>query len=98
MGVGMIVLEALAVVLQGVERAGGDDAVLPHGAAEEFAMAAGLFNRVFGAGEGGADRSAEAFAEADANGVEVFAPFGFGNAGSGDGVPEARAVEVSLQT
>src|SRR5439155_14283131 len=60
-------------------------------------MATGFLDRVLGAGEGGADGSAEAFAEADADGVEVLGPFGFGDAGGGGGVPEASAVEMTPQ-
>lgn len=97
LGVGVVVLEAVTVVLQSVESAGGDDAVLPHGTAEELAVAAGFFDHVLRASQGGADRGTEAFAEADANRVEVFAPFGFRNASGGGRVPEASAVEVGLQ-
>ena len=94
--VGMVVFEALAVVLKSIEGAGGDDAVLPHGAAKKFSMAAGFLDGVFGAGEGGADRCAQALAEADADGIEVLTPFGFGNACCGNSIPEASAVEVCL--
>ena len=41
-GVGVIFGQAVDVVLERVERAGGDDAGLAHAAAECFAMAAGL--------------------------------------------------------
>lgn len=97
LGVGVVVFEALAVVLQSIERTGGNDTILSHGAAEQFAMAFGFLDRILGAGEGGADGCTEAFAEADTDGVEVLTPFGFGHAGRGDGIPEASAVEMGLQ-
>ena len=42
LGVGVVFGQALDVMLQGVERRGGDDAGLPHAAAEQFAMPPGL--------------------------------------------------------
>src|SRR4051794_1383174 len=60
-------------------------------------MAAGFLDCVFGAGESGADGRAEAFAEADADRVEMFGPFTFGDAGGGGRVPEASAVEMRAQ-
>ena len=96
-GVGVVFGQAVDVVLERVERAGGDDAGLPHAAAERFAMAAGLADQIGRAAEGGADRRTEAFGEADADGVEVAGPIGGRNAGGDDGVEQAGAVEVAGQ-
>ena len=43
-GIGVIFGEAVDVVIQGVERAGGDDAGLAHAAAEEFASRLALLD------------------------------------------------------
>ena len=45
-GVGVVFGQAVDVVLERVERAGGDDAGLAPAAAECFAMAAGLANQI----------------------------------------------------
>ncbi len=84
-------------MVEGVECGGGEDAGLAHAAAEHFAEAAGALDDVAWAAEGGADGSAEAFGEADADGVEGGGVFVFGDAGGGGGVPEASAVEVEFQ-
>ena len=66
--------KSLAMVLECVQGAGGDDANLPHSAAEQFAMSAGFSNHLSGARQGGSDRCAESFTEADADRVEVVSP------------------------
>ncbi len=92
---GVIFGQAVDVVLERVERAGGDDAGLAHAAAERFAMSPGLADQVSGAAQGRADRCAQAFREADAHGVEVAGPIGGRNARGDDGVEQPRAVEVA---
>ena len=96
-GIGVIVGESCAVMFEGVECGGGEDAGLAHAAAEHFAEAAGALDDVARAAEGGADGCAEAFGEADADGVEGGGVFEFGDAGGGCGVPETSAVEVEFE-
>ena len=96
-GIGVIVGESCAVMFEGVECGGGEDAGLAHAAAEHFAEAAGALDDVARAAEGGADGCAEAFGEADADGVEWGGVFEFGDAGGGRGVPEPSAVEVEFE-
>ncbi|MFM1941617.1 MAG: hypothetical protein RI897_599 [Verrucomicrobiota bacterium] len=79
LGVEVIFSEAVAVVFEGVEGGGGEDAALAHGAAEHFAEAAGAVDEVGGTAEGGTDRGAETFREADAYRVEVLGVGGFGD-------------------
>ena len=62
------------VMLQRVERAGGDDAGLAHAAAEGFAVATGIANQIRRAAERRADRGTETLREADAHRVEVLGP------------------------
>ena len=63
LGVGVIFGQAVDVVLERVERAGGDDAGLPHAAAERFAMPARACDQLRRAAQRRADRRAEALAE-----------------------------------
>src|SRR3954453_6815114 len=70
-GAGVVDGEPCAVVLDGVERPGRDDAGLAHGAAEDAAEAAGAGEKIHRAGECRADRGAESLREADAHRVEL---------------------------
>src|SRR5262249_55670488 len=94
LGVLVIVGQALDVVVERVGTNRGDDAGLPHAAAEELACPASLRDDGFRPGQGRADRGAEALAEADRDRVEVPGPVPGGDAGGNDGVPQAGAVEV----
>ena len=59
-GVGMVVGQAVDVMLQRVKRRGGDDAGLAHAAAEHFAMPPGLLASVARPGQCRADRRPQA--------------------------------------
>ena len=79
-GVGVVVGQALDVVLQGVEGRGREDAGLPHAAAEELAVPHAPRDQVARAGQRRADRRAQPLAEADADRVEVPAQSAGGDA------------------
>jgi hypothetical protein len=96
-GVGMVVGEALDVVVEREECAGGDDAGLAPSSAERFAMAAGLADEIGRTAKRGADRRSEAFREADADCIEVAGPIGGRNARGNDGVEEAGAIQVASE-
>ena len=70
-GVGMVVDQPGAVILQGVEGAGGDNTGLSHSSAEHFSESTGTLNEIIRTGQGRADGCAETFGEADADGVKV---------------------------
>ena len=97
LGVGVVLGEALDVVLEAEAGAGGDDARLAHRAAEHLLVAAGFGDQVGGACEAGADRGAEALGEVDPGGFEAPREGGGGLAGGDGGVEEAGAVEVGAQ-
>ena len=58
---GVVVDQAVDVVIERVERAGGDDAGLAHAAAERFAMSPRLADQIHWSAEGGPDGRAQAF-------------------------------------
>ena len=96
--VGVVLGQALDVVLERVEGAGGDDAGLPHAAAERLCDGGGRGRSASSrADERRADRGAEALAEADADRVEVLGPLGGRNAAGDDGVEQPGAVEMPGQ-
>ena len=90
----MIFHQAAAIVLQRVERTSGNDADLPHAAAEELAVPAGFLHRLLGSRQRGTNGSAESLAEADAHGVEVLAPGGRLDASRCDSVEQPGPVEM----
>ena len=97
-GVGMIVGQPIDVVIQGVERGGGQHADLPHSPAQNLAMAERLGNQIAWTGQGRTDRRPEPLAETNADGVEVLGPPRGGDAGGNHRVPEACAVKMRSQT
>ena len=97
-GVGVVVREAVDVVVEGVEAGGGDDAGLAHGAAELMLHTPGLGDEVAGSGQDSADGGAEAFAEVDPDRVELGGELERRDAGGDDGVHEAGAVHVHRES
>ena len=96
-----LVAEAGDVVLERIEAGGGEEAGLPHAAAEHFTDAQGAADEVAGAEEDGASGGAESFAETDGNAVEIFrqaalsgGEVGGTGGGSDGGIEKAGAVEV----
>ena len=96
-GVGVVFGQPIDVVLQRVQGCGGQDAGLPHAAAEQLAVPPGLLHQVLGPGQRRADRGAQPLAEADAHGVEVLRPAVGRDAGGHDGVEQPCAVQVRPQ-
>ena len=92
--VGVVLGEAFDVMFEGVEGGRGQDAGLPHSAAQDLAVPQGLGDQVFWPAQGGAYRRAQSLAETDTHGVEVFGPTRWLDAGSHGGVKEPCAVEM----
>ena len=93
----VILGEPVYVVLEGVEGGGGDDAGLPHTAAEGLARPAGLPDGLLVAGEQGPDGRPEPLGGAHGDRVGVRAPLAGRDAGRGLRVEEPGPVEVDLQ-
>src|SRR4029077_17455621 len=81
-----------------IERRGGKNAGLPHATAKEFSMPPGGLNQVFGSTQGGADRGSQAFAEADAHGVEVPGPAASFEAAGHHRIEQPRSVQMRGQS
>jgi hypothetical protein len=97
-GVFVVFGEACAVVIEGVEGRGGEDAGLAHGAAEHLAEAEDTGDGGLVAGDGGTGGGAQALGEAAGDGVEIPGVAGGVDAGGRGGVPDAGAVEVQLES
>ena len=91
--VAVILLETSDVILKRIERAGSDDASLPHAAAQHLAMPSRRVNQLGRTTEGGSDGSAEALTEANAHRVETLAPTGSGDAAGHHGIEEPSAIQ-----
>ncbi len=92
--VGMVIGEAVDMVLQSVKRTGGDDAGLTHASAECFAVTAGSTDEVCWTTKRRADRGPQPLRKADADGVEVTGPIGGGNTRGDHSVEEAHSIKV----
>ncbi len=90
----VIEAELRQVVLEGVERCGGEDAGLAHGAAEHAPMPKRSRQELLATAQRGADRCPEALGEAHAHGVGDRSEIGEGRAARYRSVPQARAIEV----
>lgn len=97
LGVGVIVGEPFAVVIEGVEGGGGEDAALAHRATEHFAEASDAGDGPSIARNGGPGGAAQALGEAGGDGVEVLCVVAGLEARGDAGVPEAGAVEVEFE-
>jgi hypothetical protein len=94
LGVGVVLGQALDVVVECIEACGGDDTGLAHGAAQALFPDPGLLDQHCGAGEHAAHRAAEALGEVDPDGIEGPGEVGRGDARGDGGVHQARAVHV----
>jgi hypothetical protein len=93
----VILGEPRHVVVERVEAGRGEDAGLPHAAAEALAEPARLEDEVLRPGHEGAHRRAEPLREADGDERRVARVHLRRDAGRGGGVPEPRAVHVEVQ-
>ena len=91
--VGVILGEALAVMVDAVQGGGGEEAGLAHRAAEHAALPRRRDDQVARAGEERAAGRAEAFRERDRDQVERRRELGLGDAARDARVPQTRAVE-----
>ena len=89
--------EPLDVVVEGVERGGGDHAGLAHRTAEEELLPPGDLHQVGGAGEHRPERAAEPLREAQRDGVDPRADRCGGHAERDGGVHQPRAVQVHAE-
>src|SRR3990172_7979820 len=89
--------QVVSVVVDGVERGGGEPPRLSKPAAEHLLEAARSLDEARGSRERRAHGSAEAFREADAHRVEKGSVLRLRDSRRGRGVPEARAIEVKGQ-
>ena len=95
---GVVVGEALDVVLERVEAGRRDDPCLPHRAAEAVLLDPRARHQLGRAGDDGAERRAEALREAERDGVEAAPPMTAAATPERDGrVREPRAVEVDSE-
>lgn len=94
LGLGVVVGEAIDVVLQGIDAGRRDDAGLAHSAAEQVLETPGLGNELLVAGQDAADGATESLREIDPTGIEVLAVVARGDTGCDDGVEESRPVKV----
>ena len=95
--VAVIVDETLAHLLERDQRGGGDDARLPHGAAEELADSASLRDGLGAAAKHRPDRRGEALREAELHRVGRCAKVARVHSERSGRVEDARAVEVHSQ-
>src|SRR5690606_21722882 len=93
-GLHVVVADLGQVVVEGVEAGGGEDARLAQPAAEPSPQPPEGSFQVARAAEEGAGWRAQPLGEADAHRGRAGGEAGWGHAGGGGGVPEARAVEV----
>src|SRR5690606_37633690 len=96
LGVGVVLGQALDVVLQRVDARRGDDPGLAHRPAEHVLVAPRPLHRLPISGQHGADRAAEALGEVDPDSVDVLAPDLGRDTASYDGVQQAGTVQVNL--
>ena len=94
MGVVVILREAVPIVLERIERRGGDDAGLAHRAAQHLFLAPGFLDEVLRAGQRGADRRAQALGVVEPQRVGAGGVILRAGAGFDSGVAQAGAVHV----
>ena len=95
--VDVVLLEVRPLVLQRVEGSRGEDASLPHTAAQHLAPAMRVLDLSAGASQGRAHRGSQSLGETHRNGVEGGSQSAHVEARGHAGVPETRAVEVRAQ-
>src|SRR5215207_2209561 len=96
-GIGVIVAETLAIVLDTEQRPGSDHAGLAKCAAQSFARRPRRVHDVDRPGERRADRCAEPLRERHHDGIGTGSVVAHGHAGGCFDVPESRAVEMERQ-
>ena len=96
-GVGVVVGEALDVVIERDRPGRGDDPRLAHRTAEEMLVPAGLRHRAPSIRRERAQRAAEALREAERHRVELAAVVGGGNAARNRRVHQPRTVEMDRE-
>ncbi len=94
----VVVGEALDVVLERVEAAGGDDPGLPHRPAEAVLGDPRARHQLARAGDQRPERAAEPLGEAERHGVEEAPELGGGDPGCNRGVRDPGAVEVDAES
>ena len=91
----VVVGQALDVVVERVESGSGEDACLPHAAAEHLAPAVGFIDRRSVRNQQGSNGCAQSFGEADCDAVEIADHPGRLGTGGHNGVEDASSIEVS---
>ena len=93
-GIGVVFREPRHIVVERVQPGGGEDARLPHRAAEHAAYAHGTRDPCFVAGEDAADGAAAPLRQRDRHEIEGPRQFGQAEPACGSGVEQPRAVEI----
>ena len=102
---GVVVREAVDVMFEGMGGGGGEQAGLAQSASGHFADAVGAGDKFAGSAEGGADRGAQTFAEADGGTIEkardvpcfVLWRLAGGGGDVDGGIKQAGSVQMGLQ-
>ena len=97
-GVGVVLGQPGDVMLQGVQRGGGQHPRLPHAAAQHLAVPHRLGNQRPRPGQGRPDRRTQPLAETDAHRVEPLGPAGRIDARGHHGIEQPGAVEMGPQS
>src|SRR5437879_13090526 len=90
----MIVGDPVDVVVQRVQRGGGDDPRLAHRASEEVLATSSVRHQLRGTGDQRSERTAEALREAERDGVETASDARRLDSARDRGVDEARTVQM----
>src|SRR5207244_5352804 len=96
-GAGMVVREAVDVVVERIDARGRDDPRLAHRTAEEVLEPPRLPHPLARAGDQRAERAAEPLREAERDRVEATGDLGRRDPGRDRGVHEAGSVEVQME-